>query len=256
MGMPISTVAKLDLESMKLSPVTEMPLPRAYPCMVFFPDSLVLIGGTNCWEEVFSTVDQYDFLAQTWERLPKLHNARYGASAVTLDERYIFVAGGCDRMYPVMESEWYDRKKRRWMCVGSLLQPQQRCHSLRYMDDVLLVGSHSRVVQKFDVVKQHWSFAGQLNYSYSSGVKMCTFDYRLIAANRKNIISHYEIFDHQSLQWICTNARSHPVMKLYPFDLKSSLDGCYSSSVLLGNVSEDVDDEIFGEWYHLGRRFW
>lgn len=97
MGMPISTIAELDLDSMRLGPVDEMPIPRAYHSMVFFPDSLVLIGGTNCWKDVYGVVEQYDFLKQKWHRLKSLRFPRYGAAAVTIQERYIFVAGGCDR---------------------------------------------------------------------------------------------------------------------------------------------------------------
>ena len=102
MGMPISTIAELDLDSMRLGPLDEMPLPRAYPSMVFFPDSLVLIGGTNCWKDIYGDCEQYDFLKNKWNRLKKLKYPRYGCGAVTISEKYIFITGGCNRFYPIL----------------------------------------------------------------------------------------------------------------------------------------------------------
>jgi len=155
MGMPISTIAELDLDSMRLGPVDEMPIPRAYPSMVFFPDSLILIGGTNCWKDVYGVVEQYDFLKQKWYRLNKLRYPRYGSCAVTIQEKYIFVAGGCDRFYPVMNAEIYDRKIKKWNSYPSMIKPAQKCHALKYQDDIFVIGAKDNTVQVFNIYEKN-----------------------------------------------------------------------------------------------------
>eukprot|EP01083_Nonionella_stella_P023635 65398_1 len=237
MGMPISTIAELDLDSMRLGPVDEMPIPRAYPSMVFFPDSLILIGGTNCWKDVYGVVEQYDFLKQRWNRLSRLRYPRYGSCAVTIQEKYIFITGGCDRFYPIMNAEIYDRKSKRWSTYPSMLKPAQKCHALKYKDDIFVVGAKDNTVQVFNVYEKKWRLAGSLNNAdkTNKGTKLCTFDYRLCAMNR-NDISKYEIYDAGSNRWYATDCRNHPIHAIYP---KSFMH----------------NTQIY-DWFHLGRRYW
>ena len=214
-----------------------MPIPRAYPSMVFFPDSLVLIGGTNCSKEVYGVVEQYDFLKQRWNRLNKLKHARYGSAAVTIQEKYIFVTGGCDRFYPVMNAEIYDRKSKKWNVYPSMMKPAQKCNALKYGDDIFVIGSKDDTVQIFNVYQKKWRLAANMNRAAMSnkGTKLCTFDYKLIAMNRDDI-SKYEIYDSCSNRWYLTNLRNHPVHKIYPKPFMHS-------------------DDIY-DWFHLGRRYW
>ncbi len=150
--LPISTIAELDLDSMRLGPVDEMPIPRAYPSMVFFPDSLILIGGTNCWKDVYGVVEQYDFLKQKWNKLSKLKYPRYGSAAVTIQEKYIFLTGGCDRFYQIMNAEIYGRKIKKWNQYPSMLKPVQKCNGIKYKDhDIYIIGAKDNTVQVFNV---------------------------------------------------------------------------------------------------------
>uniref|UniRef100_A0A7S0TBZ4 Uncharacterized protein n=2 Tax=Elphidium margaritaceum TaxID=933848 RepID=A0A7S0TBZ4_9EUKA len=237
MGMPISTIAELDLDSMRLGPVGEMPIPRAYPSMVFFPDSLVLLGGTNCWKEVYGVVEQYDFLKQKWNRLQKLHYPRYGSAAVSIQENYIFVTGGCDRFYPVMNAEIYDRKTQKWNILPSMLKPVQKCHALKFKDEIFAVGAMDNTVQVFNIYEKKWRLTASLNNAQncSKGVKLCTIDYKLVAMNRDDI-SKYEIYDEGSNRWYLTDIRNHPISKLYPKPFMHCRN-------------------IF-DWFHLGRRYY
>ena len=146
-SMPISTVVKLELSSMRLSWLNEMENPRAYLAMTFFPDSLLLIGGSNCWDRVYSRVEQFDLTTNRWQRLASLNCARSGHSAVTINERYVFVTGGCDRFHSVMSCELYDRKSNQWTMHGSMMKPVQKCHALKYKDDLFVVGAKDRTVR-------------------------------------------------------------------------------------------------------------
>jgi len=237
MGMPISTVAELDLDSMRLGPVDEMTVPRAYPSMVFLPDSLLLIGGTNCWSEVYGAVEHYDFLTQKWRRLKGLKHARYGHAAVTLQEQFVFVCGGCDRFYAVCNAEMYDRKTGKWTECGSMLKPSQMCNALKFREEIFVVGAKDDTVQVWNVQKGGWRLAGKLNDGRSArkGVKLCTMDYKLVAMHCDDV-TKYEIYDDRSDRWYLTAVRNHPVHKLYP------------NEFMLG-------DQIF-DWWHLGRRYW
>ena len=236
--MPISTIAELDLDSMKLGPVCEMPLPRAYPSMVFFPDSLILIGGTNCWEDVFNNVSQYDFLEQRWYKWPKLINNRYGHNSITLDEKYIFVVGGCNRNENILNTEWYDRSKKKWEIIGKLKSPMNKCHCLRYNNSDIFVTSHlNKIVQKFDLNKQKYTLTKPLNYIYPNGNKLCTFDYKLLCLSKTNIYS-YEIYDKNTNEWIFTNSKLHPI---HPFNKL---------------YTKKFKKQKILDWYHLGRRYW
>ena len=213
-----------------------MPIPRAYPSMVFFPDSLILIGGTNCWKDVYGVVEQYDFLKQKWNRLNKLKYPRYGSCAVTIQEKYIFVCGGCDRFYPIMNAEIYDRKIKKWNSYPSMLKPAQKCHVLKFKEDIYAIGAKDKSVQIFNFEKKQWRFGADRNdISSKRGCKLCTFDYKLIAMN-KDDINKYEIYDENANRWYSTNIRNHPVTKIYPKPFMHS-------------------NEIF-DWFHLGRRYW
>eukprot|EP01083_Nonionella_stella_P079546 218335_1 len=235
-SMPISTVVELELDSMKLGILSEMENARAYLAMTFFPDSIVFIGGTNCWNDVYKIVEKYDLVEQKWQRLKSIHYPRYGHSATTINERYIFIAGGCDRFYSIMNCELYDRKYNKWHKYGSMLKPAQKCHTLKYKDDIFVVGAKDRTVQIFNFEKKQWRFGNKLNYVTSKrGCKLCTIDYKLIAMN-KDDITQYQIYDENCNRWYTTSIREHPINKLYP----PSFMHC---------------DEIF-DWFHLGRRYW
>ncbi len=70
--------------------------------------------------------EQYDFLKQQCNKLPKLKYPRYDSAAVTIQEKYIFIAGGCDRFCSIMYAEIYDRKINKWNLCPSMLKPVQK----------------------------------------------------------------------------------------------------------------------------------
>merc|ERR1711933_499961 len=196
-SMPISTVVELDVDTMKLGILSEMENPRAYLSMAFYPDSIVFIGGTNCWNEVYGIVEKYDLLEQQWHRLKSLKYPRYGHHAITINERYIFVTGGCDRFYPAMNCELYDRKYNQWNDYGSMLKPALRCNVCKYKNDIFVIGARDQSVQIFNYEKKQWRFGSKLNsFTSKKGGKLCTFDYRLIAMD-KDDITKYQIYDEQ-----------------------------------------------------------
>eukprot|EP00483_Globobulimina_turgida_P007816 UN07831 len=220
---------------MKLGILSEMDNARAYLAMTFFPDSIVFIGGTNCWDNVYKSVEKYDLCEEKWYKLSKLKYARYGHSACTINQRYIFIAGGCDRFYSILNCELYDRQSKKWCNYGQMLKPAQKCHALPYKDDIFVVGAKDTSVQIFNFEKKHWRFGNKLNYvSSKKGCKLCTFDDKLIAMNRDDI-SKYEIYDDRENRWYGTDIRNHPINKIYPKAFMHS-------------------DEIF-DWFHLGRRY-
>ena len=141
------------------------------------------------------------------------------------------------RFYPAMNPEIYDRKTGRWSSYPSMLKPAQKCHALKFKDDIFVVGARDDTVQVFNVYAKKWRAAGKLNdgQAASRGTKLCTFDYRLVAI-KKDDISKYELYDPQSNRWYLTDLRNHPVHQLYPAKFRHS---------------EDVFD-----WFHLGRRYW
>jgi len=233
-SMPISTVVELDLDSMKLGILSEMENPRAYLSMHFYPDSIVFVGGTNCWQNVYKTVERYDLLEHKYKSCASLQFARYGHGGITINERYLFVAGGCDRFYSILNCELYDRKTNQWSTYSSMLQAANKANVIKYKDDIFVVGAKSRQCQIFSFEKKKWRFAPKLNRVHNHA-KFCTFDYRLIAMDR-NDISRYEIFDEASNRWYSTDIRNHPVLALYPKPFM------HSKNVL--------------DWFHLGRRYW
>jgi len=235
-SMPISTVVELDIDSMKLGILSEMRHPRAYLSMAFFPDSLVLIGGTNCWDKVYSGVEQYDLLDKQWRRLHRLHHARYGHHALTINERYIFVAGGCSRFYSVMNCELYDRKADAWREYSSMLAPANKCHALKFKHDIFVVGAKDRSVQIFNFEKKQWRLGQRLNAATSKkGSKLATLDFKLVAMDRDDI-SLYQIYDERTNRWYSSCSRRQPLMALYPKPFMHA-----------GEVTD---------WCHLGRRYW
>jgi len=235
-GMAISTVVELDLDSMKLGILSEMQSPRAYLSMHFYPDSIAFVGGTNCWQHVYKTVEMYDLLERRWHKWPSLKYPRYGHGGVTINERYMFITGGCNRFYSVMNCELFDRKEGKWSTYSSMLQPVQNANVVKYKHDLFVVGSRSRECQIFSLEKKQWRFGPKLNHcSSKKGRKFCTIDYRLIAMD-KDDISTYEIYDENSNRWYATDIRNHPVSKLYPKPFMHS-------------------SNIF-DWFHLGRKYW
>ena len=235
-SMPISTVVGLDIDQMKLEILSEMENPRAYLSMTFYPDCLMFIGGTNCWSSVYGITEKYDLLEHQWFKCKKLNYPRYGHGNITINERYIFVTGGCDRFYDIMNCELYDRKYDKWIEYSSMLKPVQKCNVLKFHDDIFVIGGKDRTVQIFNYEKKFWRFGPKLNDITSKrGSKLCTFDYKLIAMN-KDDITKYEIYDKSSNRWYCTNIRNHPIHKIYPKPFIHS-------------------DNIF-DWFHLGRRYW
>lgn len=235
-SMPISTVVELDIDAMKLGILSEMRHPRAYLAMAFFPDSLVFVGGTNCWDKVYSGVESYDLLERKWKRLQRLNHARYGHHALTINERYIFVTGGCSRFYSVMNCEVYDRKADAWTEYSSMLAPAHKCHALKFKEDIFVVGAKSRMVQIFNFEKKVWRMGQRLNATTSvRGCKLATIDYKLVAMDRDDI-SLYQIYDERTDRWYSSGIRAQPLMSLYPPPFMHS---------------EEVTD-----WFHLGRKYW
>jgi len=235
-SMPISTVVELDIDSMKLGILSEMRHPRAYLSMAFFPDSLLFIGGTNCWDKVYSGVESYDLLDRKWRRLHRLTHARYGHHALTINERYIFCVGGCSRFYSAMNCELYDRKADAWTEYSSMLAPANKCHALKFKHDIFVVGAKDRTVQIFNFEKKQWRLGQRLHAASSKkGCKLATFDYKLVAMDRDDI-SRYQIYDERTNRWYASSIRKQPLMALYP----RAFEHC-----------EEVTD-----WFHLGRRYW
>ncbi|ETO04242.1 hypothetical protein RFI_33156, partial [Reticulomyxa filosa] len=242
MGKPISTIAELDIESMKISPVVEMPFPqvppRAYCSMVFWPDSLMIIGGYNGWDKILSDCAQYDFLKNKWYRCNKLLYPRYRSSAITIDDKFIFLTGGCDKKFSILDTEWYDRNNKQWINIGHLLFPSQRSHSIKFHDLIYLVSSNSNIIQFYDLIKQSWFIhkSHTLHYSYSLPKFSIHNDGDLLICSNKTNLHSYQIFDLQTHSWIATTYRNHPVHAFYPFPL--------------------IQDLQVIDWFSLGRRFW
>ena len=280
LGMPVSSLAQLDLDTMKVRNIAEMERkhqPRAYASMVFWPDNICsLIGGTNCWGDVYNSVLCYNFETNKYSSslsinssssssskqgnssrsinsnnikdndddsgyeliIPKLKNARYGHSATIVEDRSILVAGGCNQCYSVLDCEMYFRAEGVWKTIGKLEEPMQNCQSLRYcFEKIVMVGGNTKQVQHFEISKNIWTIGRKLNLKYKNGTKICTINGKLIAAERTNL-SRYEIYDKCDDRWILTNSKNHP------------LDGFHYYPNTF-----DVSTEII-DWYHLGRRYW
>lgn len=147
------------------------------------------------------------------------------------------MTGGCDRFYPVMNCELYDRKSNTWTQYSSMLKPMPKCNILRFKEDIYAIGAKDKTVQIFNFEKKQWRFGASMNgISSKRGCKLCTFDYKLIAMNKDDICK-YEIYDENSNRWYSTNIRNHPIHKLYPKPFMHS------------------NENIF-DWFHLGRRYW
>ena len=123
-----------------------------------------------------------------------------------------------------------------------MLLPLQKCYALKYKQEIFVVGAKNRNVQIFNIYNKKWKFAPKLNYIYNKGCKLCTFNYKLIAMNKTNI-SKYEIYDEYSNRWYATDIRNHPINALYPKPFNF-------------NKSNNINDDIIYDWWHLGRRYW
>ena len=87
-SMPISTVVELDIDSMQLGILSEMENPRAYLSMAFYPDCIMFIGGSNCWNNVYGTTEKYDLLEHRWVKCCSMIHPRYTHGNITMNERY------------------------------------------------------------------------------------------------------------------------------------------------------------------------
>ncbi|ETO26737.1 hypothetical protein RFI_10399, partial [Reticulomyxa filosa] len=326
-GKTISTLTQLHVEDMVLSRVTLLLLlllllficckmcemkpidsknpARSMCSMVIFPDCLMLIGGTNHWGNTFADVHQYTYMdneddhdhaaaslrhskAQTWSVCPSLLHARYAADAITIDERFVFVAGGCNRHFPVFETfrlclkyiyifffkfvyvyvihgkkkkkkkklfllnrEMFDRTTNQWQNVGQLLFSSQKSNLMRYRELVFIVSSQLEWVQHFDFAKQSWYVSSQnrLNQVYKRP-KFSLIDDHLVVADRCNL-SSYQLYDPVDGRWISTNSRMHPVGRLYPCSNPFQHKLPYNSPFANRHETTKIID-----WFYLGREYW
>ncbi len=118
-----------------------LPSARSDPAVVAYEDQIYTIGGINS-QGVFSGVDRYDPLADTWTSLTPKPLPVFNAQAAVINGE-IYVPGGRisnDNLYPSEKLEIFDTNTEQWHTGASLPVPLSAYGMVAYDGDLYVFG--------------------------------------------------------------------------------------------------------------------
>ena len=68
---------------------------RTNPASSVFEGRVVVSGGSNSDEIILNTVEAFDHVGDTWEKMPNMINGRFGHKSIAVKNK-LFVVGGID----------------------------------------------------------------------------------------------------------------------------------------------------------------
>jgi hypothetical protein len=94
---------------------------------VVFDDHIYLIGG-NDGESVISSVEMYNPVQNTWQKVHNLHRAREVLAGAVLNDRIYAIGGQQDVHMLIDRIEWYDRSGDTWLEAAFNLPHPRAAH--------------------------------------------------------------------------------------------------------------------------------